>query len=656
MALPPPQSWMQKMHQKLLRICLTYAGLAMLWVAASQLLLGSELFSKWYAAGAWQIGQDISLVIFTSLLLYWLGYRYLDLMDIQREVRKAQEAYLKDAAAVFESTQEGVAVTDAQQRIIHVNRALCQITGYSKTEVLGKTPRLFSSGQHDSAFYQAMWKAIKEQGHWSGEIWNRRKNGEVYPEWQNIRAILDEEGNVFHYVAVFSDLTHLKHSEQEKTYLAHYDQLVGLPNRLLFMEVARQSLDRAASPTSKIPGALLLIDLDHFKDINESLGHSLGDALLKQATARLRQLQQPSMLLARLGGDEFALMCENHTEDKAINLVVKILEALGKPFTLDGLELFITASVGIVMYPQDAHSVEQLLGNADSALFKAKASGRSTYAFYSQDLTSQARQRVELATALRQALEQHQLIPYYQPIHALPSGAMVGFEALVRWKHPERGMISPALFIPIAEENDLIEAIDYWMLEEVCKQMLVWVKEGRTLDFVAVNISSRLFHRDLDKQVADILSRTGLPPHYIALEITESAVMQDADTAMILVERLRNLGVRLAIDDFGTGYSSLQRLKHMKVHKLKVDQGFVAGLPEDKEDAAIARSVIGLAHNLGLQVVAEGVENPEQAAFLLENDCDLVQGYGFGRPQPAEAIDWNPSSCQHMLKKADKNP
>ncbi len=630
------------MHANLFRLCLGYCALALLWVFASDLLV-SWLVSDGQLSELLQLVKGSGFVLFTTALLYALGRRYLKLIEEQVEARRLNEVYLRNAAAVFETTQEGVVVTDHEQRILHVNPAMCKITGYSEAEVIGQTPRLFCSGRHDGAFYRMMWQSINEHRGWSGEIWNRRKSGEIYPQWQNIRAICDSHGQVTHYVAVFSDISLIKRSQEEITYLAHYDQLLDLPNRLLFIERARQELERCRTGYGRSGGALLLIDLDHFKDINESLGHNLGDELLKLMAERLRQHQQSGMTLARLGGDEFALLCESCPAERAAALALRILDSLEQPFNLSGQELFISASIGITLYPYDAQNVEQLLRNADSALFKAKSLGRSTYAFYSQELTSQARQRVELGTALRQALEQEQLVAYYQPIHRLQDGALIGFEALVRWKHPEQGLISPAIFIPAAEESGLIAAIDHWMLRRACQQMRTWLDEGKPLDFVSVNISSRLFNRgELDLQVAQVLAECKLEPQHLALEITESAVMEDADGAMILLDRLRELGVQLAIDDFGTGYSSLQRLKRMKVHKLKIDQGFVRALPQDADNAAITRSVIDLAKNMGLSVVAEGIEQADQAAFLLEHGCEMGQGFGLGRPGPAENIVWEP--------------
>ncbi|MBF0677064.1 phosphodiesterase DibA [Pseudomonas sp.] len=622
----------------LLRLCLCYAALSLLWVLFSESLLHWAIDDQ-PGATFWQLAKGAFFVLLSSFLMYRLGSHYQRRLAAQQRARHADESSLRQAAAVFDSTQEGVLVTDPQQRIVHVNPAFSRITGYSADEVLGQTPKLFASGKHDPAFYETMWQSLQEDGIWSGEIWNRRRSGEVYPQWQNLRSIHDGQGRISHYVAVFSDLSALKRSRDELDRLAHYDPLVSLPNRLLFSERAKQDLDRARN--GKRTGALLLIDLDHFKDINESLGHSVGDALLQAVATRLVTHLQDGMTLARIGGDEFAMLCENFSAEQAAALAVRILDSLSQAYHLGDNDLFCSASIGIVPYPDEVLNVEQLMSNADSALFKAKSKGRSTYAFYSQELTSQAQQRVELAVALRQALEQQELRVHYQAIYDLGSGRIVGFEALVRWHHPEQGLIPPGAFIPVAEESGLISAIDRWVLEQACRQMRKWLNSGLSLKFVAVNISSRLFgNPQLDREVARILFNTGLEANYLELEITESAVMQDPDAAIELLRRLRALGVQLAIDDFGTGYSSLLRLKRMNVHKLKIDQGFVSGLPSDRDDAAITRSVIGLAHNLGLHVVAEGIEVAEQAAFLLEHGCDYGQGYGFARPQPVANIDW----------------
>lgn len=630
------------MNTQLLRLCLGYFVGAMLWIVLSEPLLGLLGGNQAEHGTLFQLAKGSTFVVFTTVLLYLVSSSYARRLEAQQKQSLANQSSLRQAEAVFDGTQEGVLVTDPQQRIVHANPAFSRITGYSIEEVLGQTPKLFASGQHDTHFYKQMWAVLQRDGLWSGEIWNRRKSGEVYPQWQHLRCIRDDNGEVSHYVAVFSDLSALKRSREELDRLAHYDPLVDLPNRLLFSERARNDLHRARA--SKRSGALLLIDLDHFKDINESKGHSFGDALLKCVAKRLAGHVDGGMTLARLGGDEFALLCENCGAAHAASLALRILDNLNQPFRIERNDLFIGASIGIAVYPDGVQNVDQLMRNADSALFKAKANGRSTYAFYSQELTSQAQQRMELSTALRHAIEQQHLELHYQSIHELDSGEIIGFEALVRWRHPEQGMISPAAFIPIAEESGLIFAIDSWVLSEACRQMRVWLQEGRALRFVAVNISSRFFaHGDLDMRVTSILADTGLDASFLELEITESAIMQDPEAAMEQLSRLRALGVHLAIDDFGTGHSSLLRLKRMHVQKLKIDQGFVKGLPDSREDAAITRSVIGLAHNLGLRVVAEGIEEPSQAEFLLAQGCDFGQGYGFSRPRPPAEIDWQAS-------------
>jgi len=544
------------------------------------------------------------------------------------------------AAAVFHSTLDGVLVTDRQGLIVHVNRAFMRITGYQQEEVLGQRPGKFKWGRHGVPFYQQIYAALAEKGEWSGEIWNRRKSGEIYPQWQTICAIRDDSGELSHYVAVFSDISAIKHTEQELAYLAHHDPLTGLPNRLLFNDRVEQAL--AAAQANKRGCALLLLDLDHFQSINDGLGHTIGDQLLKLVGDRLRETVGNNVTLARLGGDEFGVLAENCQQvGQAGKLAQGIIERMREPFEFEGHRLFISASVGISLFPSDALSAEQLLRNADSALFKAKGNGRACYALYTEELTAHAQHRVETASELRRALANNELRVFFQPVHDLFTARMVGVEALVRWQHPERGLVPPGEFIPIAERTGLIAEIDAWVLREACRQMVQWREQGRGLEFVAVNISSRLFgQRDLYRQVADVLHETGLDPALLELEVTESAVMEDPEVALEQLHRLRELGLNLAIDDFGTGYSSLLRLKRLPVQKLKIDQGFVAGLPLDDDDIAIVRVIIALARSMGMQVHAEGIEQAEQARFLLEQQCQLGQGYWFGRPVPAADLHW----------------
>ncbi|KWV81302.1 Cyclic di-GMP phosphodiesterase Gmr [Pseudomonas fluorescens] len=621
-----------------LRAGLVYLLVSILWLQLSHYLL-INFIDEPLELGRWLQARGYVWVSLSALLIYWIGRRFARAHALQQPLKENRER-LRQAAAVFDCTREGVLVTDTQGLIVHVNRAFMEITGYQCEDVMGQRPSLFKSGRHSAHFYQQMFQALESTGEWSGEIWNRRKSGEVYPQWQTIRVIHDDQGQVSHYVAVFSDISAMKNSEHELAHLAHHDPLTDLPNRLLFTDRAEQAL--ASAQVHKRGCALLLMDLDHFKIINDSLGHNVGDQLLKLVAERLSGLFGPGVTLARLGGDEFAVLAESCPQVvQAAALAQRMLNAMKAPFIFDGNQLFISASIGISLFPSDALSAEQLLRNADSALFKAKSAGREGYALYTEELTAHAQHRVEIAGELRRALDQYELRVYYQPVHDLHDSRLVGVEALVRWQHPERGLVPPGEFIPIAERTGLIADIDAWVMDQACRQMCQWLADGAPLSFIAINVSSRLFaRRELYEQVAQVLHATGLDPAFLELEVTESAVMDDPEVALEQLHRLRELGLRLAIDDFGTGYSSLLRLKRLPVQKLKIDQGFVAGLPWDEDDAAIVRVVIALAKSMGMQVHAEGIEQVEQARFLLDQECDMGQGYWFGRPMPADEIDW----------------
>lgn len=629
-----------------LRVGLVYLLVSIVWLQLSNQLLINFLDDP-RQLGRWLQVRGYVWVALSAVVIYLICARFARTHRLQQPLKENHER-LQQAAAVFDCTREGVLVTDAQGLIVHVNRAFMEITGYSREDVMGERPSLFKSGRHSSSFYQQMFQTLERTGEWSGEIWNRRKSGEIYPQWQTIRVIHNDQGQVSHYVAVFSDISAIKDSEHELAHLAHHDPLTDLPNRLLFTDRAEQAL--ASAQVHKRGCALLLMDLDHFKIINDSLGHNVGDQLLKAVGERLKGLFGPGVTLARLGGDEFAVLAESCPQVvQAAALAQRMLDAMKEPFVFDGNQLFISASIGISLFPSDALSAEQLLRNADSALFKAKSAGREGYALYTEELTAHAQHRVEIASELRRALDQQELRVYYQPVHDLQDSRLVGVEALVRWQHPERGLVPPGEFIPIAERTGLIADIDAWVMDQACRQMGQWLADGAPLSFIAVNVSSRLFaRRELYEQVAQVLHTTGLDPAYLELEVTESAVMEDPEVALEQLHRLRELGLRLAIDDFGTGYSSLLRLKRLPVQKLKIDQGFVAGLPWDEDDAAIVRVVIALAKSMGMQVHAEGIEQVEQARFLLEQECDLGQGYWFGRPVPAQEMDWARSPVIRM--------
>lgn len=555
--------------------------------------------------------------------------------------RKRAEDRLRQAATVFDSTQEGILITDPDSRITAVNRAFSDITGYTEAEVLGATPRILKSGRHDEAFYQTLWKSLEVSGFWQGEIWNRRKNGELYPQWQTINSVRDAAGQVSHYIAVFSDISQIKHAQEKLLHLAHHDSLTGLPNRLLLRARLEHALERAHREGSQV--AVLFVDLDRFKHVNDSLGHTLGDALLQKAAQRLKGLVRRADTVARLGGDEFTIVLEALQEaGDASRVAETLIRALADPFPIDGHELATSASIGIALYPRDGGSAENLLANADAAMYRAKEEGGGVYRFYTEQLTARATERVLLESQLRRAIQQDELFLHYQPQVDLASGRVIGIEALVRWQHPQQGTLSPARFIPLAEETGFIIPLGEWVLHRACAQAKTWLEAGAVFGRIAVNVAGRQIQRgDLVETVRRVLDETGLPAERLELEVTESCIMGQAESAIGMLQALRALGVRIAIDDFGTGYCSLTYLKRLPIDKLKMDQGFVRDLPNDENDAAIARAVLALGHSLQLTVIAEGVETRAQRDFLRAEGCEQAQGYLYSRPLDAEgAIAW----------------
>jgi diguanylate cyclase (GGDEF)-like protein/PAS domain S-box-containing protein len=547
------------------------------------------------------------------------------------------EEALRIDAAILATTRDAVIITDLVPKILAVNPAFTEITGYAEAEVIGKSPSILSSGRHDRAFYQAMWLSLRETGYWQGEIWNRRKDGEMYPELLTLSAVCNEQGDPVHYVGVVTDLSQLRLHEERSPRLAHYDPLTALPNRLLLEARLQHTLERASREENR--AAVLVIDLDQFKTINDSHGHAAGDALLVAVTRRLRTRLREEDTLSRLAGDQFVLVLEALHDYQEAEIMARSIQALlESPFVLPGgCKAFVRASVGISVYPQDGNTAQALLVGADAAVHRAKELGGRQFCYYTSELNVQARATLVMEEALRRALDQEEFVLYYQPKIDLRSGRIVGAEALLRWQRPGCGLVSPLEFIPAAEKNGLIEGIGAWVIRDACRQMRAWQDTGLTEIKVAVNVSARQFrYGGLEEEIIQALTQYGVKPSHLMLELTESMLMDAPEKAVARMTALKRLGLRLSLDDFGTGYSSLAYLGRFPIDQMKIDRSFVKDIVTDPGAATIATSVISLAHRMRVGVVAEGVETEAQAGYLRQNGCDEIQGYLFSKPLPAE--------------------
>ncbi|MDP2144672.1 MAG: EAL domain-containing protein, partial [Gallionella sp.] len=568
-----------------------------------------------------------------------MAYAFNDMMEVLEE----REAALRIAAIAFE-TEEGMMVTDENATIIRVNQAFTRLTGYSAEEAIGNKPSMLKSDRQNDEFFRKMWESLRQENSWQGEIWNRRKNGEIYPEWLNITAVTGKDGKVVNYVGTFIDFTERKQAENEIHHLAFYDTLSKLPNRRLLLDRLRQAV--ATGARNQTGGALLFIDLDNFKTLNDTKGHGIGDLLLIEVAKRLLACVREGDTVARFGGDEFVLLLEGLSDESAQAAVQargvgeKVLDVLSHPYLLDGNEFHSSSSMGITLFINYRQELDELLKQADTAMYEAKKSGRNTLRFFDPVMQEELEVRAQLEAGLREAVRKQQFQLYYQ-MQVNHSGDILGAEVLLRWIHPERGMISPLQFIPLAEETGLILPIGQWVLENACLQLKVWEADPRTRELqLAVNVSGRQFRQaDFVAQVSEVIRRTAIDPMRLKLELTESIVLDDVDDTIAKMHAIRQIGVSFSMDDFGTGYSSLAYLTQLPLNQLKIDKSFVQHIGSKASDSTIIQTIIGMANNLGMEVIAEGVETQEQRSFLEENGCMLYQGYLFGKPVPLEEFD-----------------
>jgi diguanylate cyclase (GGDEF)-like protein/PAS domain S-box-containing protein len=593
-----------------------------------------------------QDGRLIALLSFSDILAT-LQYEYVQRLD--EALRERDEALLRSrkdlhlARKVIEASLDGIMIVNAKAEIDFVNPAFTQLTGYTPEEVIGKNPRVLKSGRQDAQFYAALFQSLAVNGYWQGEIWNRRKDGNIYPEWLTINVIEDDGGRINQYAAIFSDITERKKTEERIKNLAYFDVLTGLPNRRLFTD--RLQVATANAHRHRHLLAIMFLDLDLFKRINDTLGHGVGDQVLVETAKRISQCVREGDTVARLGGDEFTILLpEVERVEDAAKLAERLIDHVKQPFMIDEHELYVTTSIGIAVYPDDGSTVEALIKNADTAMYRAKDLGRNSFQLYTPAMNARSFERLAMESSLRHALKRDEFVLAYQVKVDMVGGRMSGVEALVRWRHPELGLVPPADFIPLAENMGLISDIGEWVLKAACRQCKSWHDMGLPPVRIAVNVSALQFREtDVPAVVRNALDETGLSPHYLELELTETVLMQRVEEVAQVLRELRAMGVRISIDDFGTGYSSLSYLKRMPIDALKIDRSFVHDITADGADhngegAQIVSTIINLAHNLKLKAVAEGVETQEQAEFLRSKGCDEIQGFLISRPVSGEDL------------------
>jgi diguanylate cyclase (GGDEF)-like protein/PAS domain S-box-containing protein len=558
-------------------------------------------------------------------------------LDVNQKVQSEWQSRLADR--VFESTSEGILITDAEFRILAVNPAFTRITGYHPEEAMDKRSRMMTGPGAQAEINRGMLQRLASDGHWQGEMKDRRKDGSWYPAWLSISAIRDNQGGITNYVGVFTDNTIRKEAENKLAFLADHDSLTGLLNRSSLMRIFAQQIE--AAQTSGETLVLFFIDLDRFKTVNDTLGHHAGDQLLVAAAERLREQLRPDDVLARFGGDEFVVILGDSPPQEMISAIAqRLINSILRPFVINGHEMFISASIGSAAYPEHGEDAIAILKNADIAMYHAKERGKNAFQLFNKEMSNHALEQMLLENSLRHAIERKEFELYYQPQFSAVDGAICGAEALIRWRHPTRGLVAPGMFITLAEQTGLIVPLGAWVLREACRQGKVWLDRGYQFGRIAVNLSPRQFSSDdLLSTIDNALGQSGLPSAMLELEITEGAIMQNPQEAVVLLKRMRQLGVTISVDDFGTGYSSLASLKQYPLDTLKIDRSFVKGIPADADDVAITEAIIAVAHKLHLQVVAEGVESQEQHDFLRAAGCDIVQGYLHSKPLSAGEIE-----------------